>query len=66
MNDKEKKTRATAVQADRLDFLNAEIERVGQESDNYLSLLQERHELMFEYDWLDEVFEENGKKACAM
>ena len=63
MNDKEKKTRATAVQADRLDFLNAEIERVGQEADNYLSLLQEQHELMFGYDWLDEVFEENGKKG---
>ena len=62
-NDKEKTPRATAVQADRLDFLNAEIERVGQESDNYLNLLQERHELMHGYDWLDEVFEENGKKG---
>ena len=62
-NDKEKKPRATAEQADRLEFLNAEIERVGQESDNYLNLLQERHELMYGYDWLDEVFEENGKKG---
>ena len=63
MNDKEKTPRATAVQADRLDFLKDEIERVGQEADNYLRLLQERHELMFGYDWLDEVFEENGKKG---
>ena len=66
MNDKEKTPRATAVQADRLNFLKHEIERVGREADNYLSLLQEQHELMFGYDWLDEVFEENGKKDCAM
>ena len=63
MNDKEKTPRATAVQADRLDFLTAEIKRVGPESDNYLSLMQEQHDLMFGYDWLDEVFEENGKKG---
>ena len=63
MSNKEKTPRATAVQADRLEVLNAEIERVGQESDNYLNLLQERHELMHGYDWFDEVFEENGKKG---
>ena len=63
MNDKEKTPRATAVQADRLDFLTAEIKRVGPEADNYLSLMQEQHDLMFGYDWLDEVFEENGKKG---
>ena len=63
MNDKEKTPRATAVQADRLDFLTAEIKRVGPEADNYLSLMQEQDELMFGYDWLDEVFEENGKKG---
>ena len=63
MNDKENKPRATAVQADRLDFLKDEIERVGREADNFLSLMQEQHELMFGYDWYDEVFEEKGKKG---
>lgn len=63
MNDKEKTPRATSAQADRLDFLKAEIERVGQEADNYFSLLQEQDDLMYGYDWFDEVFEENGKKG---
>ena len=63
MNDKEKTPKATAVQADRLDFLKHEIERVGRDADNYLALMQEQHELMFGYDWYDEVFEENGKKG---
>ena len=63
MNDKEKTPKATAVQADRLDFLKDEIERVGRDADNYFSLLQEQDDLMYGYDWFDEVFEENGKKG---
>ena len=62
MNDN-KKTKATAELADKLDSLEAEIKRVGRDDKNYLRLLQEREDLMHGYDWFDEVFEENGKKG---
>ena len=63
MNDDNKKTKATAELADKLDSLEAEIKRADRDDKNYLRLLQEREDLMHGYDWFDEVFEENGKKG---
>lgn len=67
MNDKEKRPKATSVQADRLDSLTAEIDRLAKDDEKdihgYLNLLQEREDLIHDYDWFDEVFEENGKKG---
>ena len=63
MNDNNKKPKATAELADKLDFLEAEIKRADRDDKNYLNLLQEREDLMHGYDWFDEVFEENGKKG---
>lgn len=63
MNDDKKKTKATAELADKLDSLEAEIKRADRDDKNYLRLLQEREDLIYEYDWFDEVFEENGKKG---
>lgn len=63
MNDNDKKPKATAELADRLNFIDAEIKRIGSDDENYFRLLQERDELMHGYDWFDEVFEENGMKG---
>lgn len=62
----EKSPKATKELAEHLDFLNAEMDRLKQEdtSDAEKQLQQlgeERHNLIFDYDWYDEVFEENGK-----
>ena len=62
MNDDKKKTKATAKLADKLDSLEAEIKRADRDDKNYLRLLQEREDLIYGYDWFDEVFEENGKR----
>ena len=63
MNDDEKKTKATSELADKLDNLEAEIKRADRDDMNYLRLLQDREDLVYGYDWFDEVFEENGKKG---
>lgn len=63
MSDDKKKTKATAELADKLDCLEAKIKRADRDDKNYLRLLQEREDLIYEYDWFDEVFEENGKKG---
>lgn len=60
--------KATKQQADQLEAIQAELEKfkdcvdVYSES-KYLELLQKREDLKANYDWTDEVFEENGKKG---
>ena len=63
MDDDKKKTKATAELADKLDSLEAEIKRADRDDKNYLRLLQDREDLIYGYDWFDEIFEENGKKG---
>ena len=67
-NEKEKAPKATVEQAERLDYVLAELEKVknaeGAEYDERRSeLYQEYYDTISKYDWYDEVFEENGKKG---
>jgi hypothetical protein len=60
--------RATREDAERLDWLNAEIERLKSANDEsskeqWLKLSAEYDNMIWKYDWRDEVFEENGKKG---
>ena len=60
------KLKATKEQAERLDFVISEMDRIknGETSElKYYKLLPEYEELVSNYDWSDEVFEENGKKG---
>ena len=63
MNKDEKLPKATAAQADRLDFLTAQIKRERQEGNECTHLARELHRLIRTFDWYDEIFEENGKKG---
>ena len=67
MEDYSKKNpRPTVAQAERLDFVMAEIERLandGSDEKAYFKLVAERFQLINCYDWLDEPFEENGKQG---
>lgn len=58
--------KATAAQAERLDYIDSEIDRLnGTDSDEAKcdELYQEYYDCLSDYDWDDEVFEENGKKG---
>ena len=57
--------RATSEQAERLDYLNAEIHDNWQHYSHtgYRELSHEYRKLASDYDWRDEIFEENGKKG---
>lgn len=61
----EKKTNRPAMeQIERMDYLLAEMKRQSEEATpGYMKIYQEYDELEQAYDWLDEVFEENGKKG---
>ena len=66
MSMENNKLKATKEQAERLDFVISEMDRIknGETSElKYYKLLSEYDELMSNYDWSDEVFEENGKKG---
>ena len=67
-NEKEKAPKATVEQAERLDYVLTELEKVknaeGSENEaRRLELCQEYCDTISKYDWYDEVFEENGKKG---
>ena len=62
----EDRIKATKEQADKLEFINAEIKRLEDKSGSdfeIFKLMQEKEQLQSDYDWHDEVFEENGKKG---
>ena len=66
----ENRIKATKEQAERFDFLDAEIEKFKaiekldlQDEMTYMEYLQEQWDLKNNYDWEDVVFEENGKKG---
>ena len=62
----EERIKATKEQADKLEFINAEIKRLEDKSGSdfeIFKLMQEKEQLQSDYDWHDEVFEENGKKG---
>lgn len=66
MSMENNKLKATKEQTERLDFVISEMDRIknGETSEfKYYKLLSEYDELMSNYDWSDEVFEENGKKG---
>ena len=68
MNKSNNLPKATQEQIERFDALRAEmdnIERSGllETYDRYSVLHAEFHSLIEQYDWSDEVFEENGKKG---
>lgn len=66
MSMENNKLKATKEQAERLDFVISEMDRIknGETSElKYYKLLPEYEELVSNYDWSDEVFEENGKKG---
>ena len=67
-NKEEKKPKATKELAERLDNLNAEMEKLRDNTDQesewrFMELGQEHCDLISSYDWYDEKFEENGKKG---
>ena len=67
-NKHKERTKATKEQAERLDYIIAEMNKLSESysSDSeaaYMKLGQEYSNLISEYDWLDEIFEENGKKG---
>lgn len=67
-NNRKERAKATKEQAERLDYLMAEMKNLenSYNADNeaqYMKLGQEYANLMSDYDWLDEEFEENGKKG---
>ncbi len=59
--------KASLIQAERLDFLSSEINKLikSQSQGNSLfdQYINEYYDLILSYDWRDEVFEENGKKG---
>ncbi len=66
--EEKKMPKATAEQAQCLENLLAEIESLngqqGPEAEKKsMALYQEYYDLMSQYDWIDEIFEENGKKG---
>ena len=70
-NKGEKMPKATKELAERLDYLNAEMEKLRDNTDQesewrFMELGQEHCDLISSYDWYDEKFEENGKKGLKM
>ena len=62
------RVKATAELAERLDYVDSEIDRMKDDDHRfyeakYQELCREYHDLVFNYDWYDVVFEENGKKG---
>ena len=60
--------KATAELAERLDYVDSELDKMKDDDSlfydaKYQELCQEHHDLVFNYDWYDVVFEENGKKG---
>jgi hypothetical protein len=60
--------KATKELAERLDYINAEMEKLRDNTDQesewrFMELGQEHCDLISSYDWYDEKFEENGKKG---
>ena len=67
-NISKERAKATKNQAERLDYLIAEMKKMSESYSadceaTYMKLGQEYSNLMSEYDWFDEIFEENGKKG---
>lgn len=67
-NKEEKMPKATKELAERLDYINAEMEKLRDNTDQesewrFMELGQEHCDLISSYDWYDEKFEENGKKG---
>lgn len=67
-NNRKERAKATKEQALRLDYLMAEMKNLEKSYNadseaQYMKLGQEYAKLMSDYDWLDEEFEENGKKG---
>ena len=67
-NEREQLPRATKELAERLDYVIAERARLRESDDadattQFFSMCREYDKLTDNYDWNDEVFEENGKKG---
>ena len=68
MEKKTKMPKATIEQAQSLEKLLAEIESLKGKQDaesekRSMALYQEYYDLISQYDWIDEIFEDNGKKG---
>lgn len=68
MEERKKRQKATRELAERLDFVLAEMDRLKNCEDDasearHMDIPKEYADLTTSYNWLDEVFEENGKKG---